>query len=1232
MPRVRQRNIATSSAVSQVEEYVKLEQRLVLAAWVCQKLGYNSNKAMFEALKDVDEGFDGMGRSYLVQAIASRGSKCQITLEDLERYDANVKDHLAYFNKHRKEVLTLRYFQHLSLIISEFFLDRLFNHGQQLRVELNQFVAQRNSKRGPLEPQDSEFINGDLTKLAFWMATGSGKTILMHFHYRQYLHYCPDALDNILLVTPNEGLSQQHIENMQASGIPCERFSLNDSGFEVVKKNVVRVIEITKLVEEKKGSGVSVPVEAFDGHNLIFVDEGHRGASSEANKWLGYRQKLAQTGFTFEYSATFGQAMTAARDEDMTKEYGKAILFDYSYKYFYGDGFGKDFDVLNLRQETTEEQTRTLLLANLLAFHEQKRAFQTKSNEMLKYHLADPLWIFVGSTVNTTNQAQGSDVLTVIKFLDSFLRNERQWVQKWIKKILAADSGIADDAGNDVFAARFKMLKSWQKDPNVILRDIMKRIFHSSHGGRLHVGDIKGKAGELGLKVSGSDYYFGLVYIGDTSTFKQLIEDKCPDVEVEDDQIGEGLFENIKKPDSRINILVGAKKFMQGWDSWRVTNMGLLNIGRSEGSEIIQLFGRGVRLKGLNRCLKRSAALSGSHPTGIELLERLNIFAIRANYMTQFREYLEREGIEPLGDMELALPIRRESVFLKKGLIAPRLPAESRFADDDKIVLDIDPAAKVVLNFSVQVERIGTQAGAFQTAKYIGGVERWASPAQLKWLDWEDLYLDMLSYKEERGFHNLVIRPEHPRNILEASDPKLYALICDDSILEPKTSAQVMLLQMVMAGVLKKYVERFYRKRQQRWDSKHMVYAPLDKDDDNFQDYILKVPRSDTALLQTIQTAIADWKRVQKTLSSDIPNIHFDRHLFQPLLISKGSKVRCAPPSLNASEERIVHDLKAFCIGNPDALAGKELFLLRNLSRGKGIGFFEDNGFFPDFLLWITEGKKQRLIFIEPHGMLLEDHPTINPKVGLYKKLQSEAIQTKKVLKKNLTLDSFIISATPFDDLRTRHGSEWDRNKYAGEHILFFGDQPDDCAYIAQILSENAGGASPATVPEKASVLAQILTSVKESLKFKEYLPVYSLRAVATSFGKEEHVEILGWCKLDNKPLNKDMFIAQVVGKSMEPTIPDGSWCLFRFEYGGSRNGLVVLAESRLVADPETSQSFTIKRYRSEKIDLGDGQWRHKKIVLSPDNKVFKDIVLENVVEDDFRVVAEFIEVFKFNG
>ena len=170
----------------------------------------------------------------------------------------------------------------------------------------------------------------------------------------------------------------------------------------------------------------------------------------------------------------------------------------------------------------------------------------------------------------------------------------------------------------------------------------------------------------------------------------------------------------------------------------------------------------------------------------------------------------------------------------------------------------------------------------------------------------------------------------------------------------------------------------------------------------------------------------------------------------------------------------------------------------------------------------------------------------------------------------------------------------------------------------------------PAQKTEKSDLFFSDVISddeINEKDKFVDSLPIYSLEAVATSFGKEEYVQRLGWKKVTTHKLDKDMFIAKVVGKSMEPSISDGSYCIFRFERGGSRNGLVVLVESRLVTDPETSQKFTIKRYKSEKEKLSDGQWMHKKIILSPDNKEYDDIVLENVSEGDFKVVAEFIAI-----
>jgi len=176
--------------------------------------------------------------------------------------------------------------------------------------------------------------------------------------------------------------------------------------------------------------------------------------------------------------------------------------------------------------------------------------------------------------------------------------------------------------------------------------------------------------------------------------------------------------------------------------------------------------------------------------------------------------------------------------------------------------------------------------------------------------------------------------------------------------------------------------------------------------------------------------------------------------------------------------------------------------------------------------------------------------------------------------------------------------------------------------------AQEEGGAVKIDVDQDTLFFSDVIPDENMTSKYKysTHLPVYSLQAVATAFSEEQKAELLGWKKIDaRKNLDKHMFIAQVIGKSMEPTITSGSFCIFRYDQGGSRNGKVVLVESHQVTDPETYQKFTVKRYRSEKEKLEDDQWRQKKIILSPDNKKFKDIVLENVSGDDFRVVAEFI-------
>lgn len=165
-----------------------------------------------------------------------------------------------------------------------------------------------------------------------------------------------------------------------------------------------------------------------------------------------------------------------------------------------------------------------------------------------------------------------------------------------------------------------------------------------------------------------------------------------------------------------------------------------------------------------------------------------------------------------------------------------------------------------------------------------------------------------------------------------------------------------------------------------------------------------------------------------------------------------------------------------------------------------------------------------------------------------------------------------------------------------------------------------AAAAWPVSVP------VSILPEVALAAQYSTHLPVYSLAAAAGGFSEEQEARPLGWMAVSlDRSLTKGMFVAKVKGRSMEPLIHNDSWCVFRYDKGGSRNGKVVLVESRHISDPEGGARYTVKTYQSEIEHFDDGTWRHKKIILSPRNAAFGDIVLEDVEAAAVRVAAEFV-------
>ena len=149
-------------------------------------------------------------------------------------------------------------------------------------------------------------------------------------------------------------------------------------------------------------------------------------------------------------------------------------------------------------------------------------------------------------------------------------------------------------------------------------------------------------------------------------------------------------------------------------------------------------------------------------------------------------------------------------------------------------------------------------------------------------------------------------------------------------------------------------------------------------------------------------------------------------------------------------------------------------------------------------------------------------------------------------------------------------------------------------------------------------------THVRSRVSQSTHVPFYSLRAAAGKFIDNDEVEVRDWVEAppDLRRVTPDLFAAQIVGDSMEPSIPNGSVCLFRAFGAGSRDGKRVLVEER---GRSGDNAYTVKVYRSRKTAQG-GEWRHESIFLEPLNPEHEGWYLR-ADEDRYRVVAEFVQV-----
>ena len=257
------------------------------------------------------------------------------------------------------------------------------------------------------------------------------------------------------------------------------------------------------------------------------------------------------------------------------------------------------------------------------------------------------------------------------------------------------------------------------------------------------------------------------------------------------------------------------------------------------------------------------------------------------------------------------------------------------------------------------------------------------------------------------------------------------------------------LWEEIAVALLKKYTERYYSFRKREWELPHLEYRFLEDDDSNFlrvrdsseDGYRILVDRSEeeiVAKLNELKAAIhrgdlSPWE------FQGLKAVWFASHLYQPLLYLDTKIVEISPAPLNKGERQFVEDLKAFHDGHSEFFENRELYLLRNLSRGRGVGFFEAGNFHPDFILWLIEGDRQDVIFVDPKG--IRNLGSNDPKIQFHKTIKE--IESR-LGDPAVCLHSFIVSNTPSATMHRIWSME--KSEMRKRNILF--QEEDKDSYV----------------------------------------------------------------------------------------------------------------------------------------------------------------------------------------
>jgi len=856
-----------------------------------------------------------------------------------------------------------------------------------------------------LEEFDFEIEDGCLyysqiiNRMSFWMATGSGKTLIIVKLIELLGKLMKNGLiptKDIMFLTHREDLIQQfklHVDEFNQFKDIDEKINLYDLKDDYGKSKTglfrnqginVYYYRSDLLSDEKKEKVIDFRSYDNNGNWYLILDEAHKGDKGDSKRQHIYTI-LSRNGFMFNFSATFTDIVDYI-----------TCVYNFNLAQFIKNEYGKHIfvskqDISNLGKKDTSleyEKQKILLKIFVLLSAINKHHEKIRQIDQKLYH--KPLLLTLVSSVSTEESDMELFFREISKIANGNLDKNLLEIAKdeLIKEINDENSKLEFEDIN--LPDRDRLI---EKIKLITEKDILYQVFNAESFGKIEVIKIPSNTQELVFKLATSDKPFALMKIGDISKW---IKGKLDGYEIIETFDNESVFKNLNQ-DQDINILMGSRAFYEGWDSSRPNIILFINIGKGTDAKkfVLQSIGRGVRIQPLPNKRGRLTKLYNSGEIEKGLMDR--IYKHASPIETLFIYGTKADNLEEIVKtlkQELEEEEKLRDLFEINPEISDKLLLVPKYKDGNLMLIEKEDRIS---------EYVISQQDYEMIKKYLQDLDDrilvWkydANPIVLEKLKKPKEVVSDEQKKDSNLFRiddtaKIIKNPDIlMRNILSYFSAKLKEF---DSFKELDKDNDIVHFKNVTItknklNSIKEKIEKVKRSKNKEKEEQ-MLMEKFEKKEIDLKEYTERIK------------ALADIKPQEKVDDLIIKNL--EKHYYIPVIISENDKIDYIKHIIKVPSEReFLKDLEE----NKNIFDEYDWWYFSKLDETLDriyIPYYDNNlrkarEFKPDFIFWLKKGNKYIILFIDPHGT---EHMEALRKIDGYREIFEDENGNPKIFNKD---------------------------------------------------------------------------------------------------------------------------------------------------------------------------------------------------------------------------------------